>query len=346
MRLILGVALALASAPGLAETEGAALFLRGEGADVRLGTGDTVLPAVRFACARCHGADGQGGREGATDFPPVDWAALTDPARPAPYDAAALGRALAEGIAPDGRSLSVAMPRYRLPPGALSALAAHLDALSVAARQGILSDTILVTRSGEAAFDAGALAALEAANRAGGAWGRRFLLVETGGAVDLADIGRGREAAAAEAILAPLLSEIRGAGHRALVVVGPRPQGLAAALAAAGVAETGETGVFLLLGPPPDDLPRGAALFGSAEALGPALPDLLAAGHRVTLAVPDSAALAWAAAAGVTAQAAAGYRAAGSLVAAGHAGGRAVTAPVLATAARTLPVQVEVLRFP
>ncbi|MCE2739780.1 MAG: hypothetical protein LW703_15840, partial [Rhodobacter sp.] len=70
------------------------------------------------------------------------------------------------------------------------------------------------------------------------------------------------------------------------------------------------------------------------------------AGHRVTLAVPDSAALAWAAAAGVTAQAAAGYRAAGSLVAAGHAGGRAVTAPVLATAARTLPVQVEVLRFP
>jgi hypothetical protein len=346
VRLILAAALALAPAPGRAETAGAALFLRGEGAEVRLGTGDTVLPAARFACARCHGADGQGGREGATVFPPVDWAALTDPARPTPYDAAALGRALADGIAPDGSALSVAMPRYRLLPGAQAALAAHLDALSVAARQGILPDAILSTRSGDAALDAGALAAFETANRGGGAWGRRFLLVEAGGAVDLADLVRARDAAAADAILAPLLSEIRRAGHRALAVAGPRPPGLAAALAAAGLAETGKSDVLLLLGPPPADLPRDAAVFGPADALGPALPELLAAGHRVTLAVPDRAALAWAAATGGTAQAAAGYRAAASLVAAGRAGGRAVTAPALAAAARTQPVQVEVLRFP
>jgi mono/diheme cytochrome c family protein len=347
MRLILLlVALAASPASASAEAPSAALYLRGEGAEVRLGGGNTLLPAARFGCAGCHGEDGLGRREGGTVFPAIDWATLTDPARPVSYDTGSLARAVTEGIAADGRRLAVAMPRYSVPPDTLRALPKHLAALSTAARTGIRSDTILVTRSGDASLDAGGAAAFAAVNAAGGAYGRVLRLTDAGGAVSLGEQAAAIAAESLRQLLPPLLAEVRRRDHRQLRVAGPPPKGLAAALAGAGIVENPTAPAVLILGDVPADLAPEDELYGPADRLGPHLEALLASGHRVTVAISDPLALAWAVAAGRDSRAAEGYAAARRIARAALAAGRAVTAPALAAAATAPPLTTETMSFP
>lgn len=67
-------------------------------------------PAARsdmWTCARCHGEDARGGREGALRIPAlVGMGGVRSPAE--------LGRLLRTGERADGKRLSLAMPRYRL----------------------------------------------------------------------------------------------------------------------------------------------------------------------------------------------------------------------------------------
>lgn len=119
--------------------------------------GDRTADAVRagnpvgpdqVACANCHGRSGQGVREGGQAAPPIHGEALATaragfPARPA-YTPATLARAIREGIAADGRALSVLMPRYQLSDEVLSALLAHLEGLRPAAAPGVTADEVQI----------------------------------------------------------------------------------------------------------------------------------------------------------------------------------------------------------
>lgn len=145
---IVPLVLALALAPSMplaAATpplDGAALFDRGLGRDGReivgrSGAGDVALRGAAVACANCHGATAEGGGESWLRAPDLRWFALTKPygaprsdgsIRP-PYDEAALARTLRTGLAPDGRRLDPAMPRFDLASDEVAALAAHLRRL-------------------------------------------------------------------------------------------------------------------------------------------------------------------------------------------------------------------------
>jgi hypothetical protein len=169
----LGLALLLGAQPAWADP--GALFLRGEGAEVRLGDGPAVLPATRFACAGCHGADGRGRQEGGTDFPALDWPHLTDPGRAAgPYDEALFLRAVRDGVGVDGRLLSIAMPRYIAEEAVLRDLLGHVKGLGADQRRGIGPASVRLCPEGDAAADAGLSLAAEVVNADGGVFGRRF----------------------------------------------------------------------------------------------------------------------------------------------------------------------------
>lgn len=83
------------------------------------------LPRGEAACVKCHGALGQGRSEGAVSAPDIRWPALT--ARG--LDAAALQRALRDGLLRDGRPLAAAMPRYALQASEWRALFAYWQQL-------------------------------------------------------------------------------------------------------------------------------------------------------------------------------------------------------------------------
>lgn len=156
---------------------GAALFLHGQGAEVRLGSGALTLPAHRFACAGCHGTDGGGRREGGTDYPAVLWQRLSDPEQQAvPYTRERLARALRDGIAADGRTLSRSMPRFVIDDALLDALIMHLQSLDQRSRQGISARQIRIQPSAHADLNLGFAAAARALNHQGGVFGRRLLL--------------------------------------------------------------------------------------------------------------------------------------------------------------------------
>jgi cytochrome c oxidase subunit II len=87
---------------------------------------------LRFAganCAVCHGNRGQGltvQAGGVTGVaPPVTWAALEERG----YDEAALRKALAEGVDPDGREFHSYMPRWELSEAEMDALVEFLRGL-------------------------------------------------------------------------------------------------------------------------------------------------------------------------------------------------------------------------
>ncbi|MCX8100024.1 MAG: hypothetical protein N3D77_02160 [Geminicoccaceae bacterium] len=129
----------LAARPAAAgEGPGAALWRDGliEGRPVvaRLGPAGPELRGAAVACARCHGAEAEGGGgEGGVRAPPL----LRRGTRPSGLDAAALARALEGGIGRDGRRLHPAMPRYELEPAALAALLAELDRLGQRSVEGV-----------------------------------------------------------------------------------------------------------------------------------------------------------------------------------------------------------------
>lgn len=173
-------ALLLATLPAAAdEGPGAALYLHGSGAEALLMGGKLRVPAARFPCAGCHGQDARGSREGATIFPAIDWPGLTAPDRPGgAYDRASFLRAVTDGIAPDGRELDPAMPRFVADEAMLDAVIGFLQGIDAAQQRGITPGTLRVSAAPPA--KAGLEAAAKAFNARGGAFGRRIEIVTQG----------------------------------------------------------------------------------------------------------------------------------------------------------------------
>ena len=164
-----------------------------QGGDVMASVGAGVdLQGAKVACARCHGSDGNGNREGGLTAPALLWSAL-DQARPAStgllprsaYNETTLLRALRQGLDADGRPLSSAMPRFTLTPRDEADLLSYLRGLGSAANRdpGIADDEIVLggvlplsgplAETGRAA-DAAIRACIEQGNRNGGVFGRRI----------------------------------------------------------------------------------------------------------------------------------------------------------------------------
>lgn len=149
-------------------------FLRGSPAGV---------PAIRFACANCHGRDGLGQGEGSLRAPAIRW---QDLARAAPqrghaYDAARFARAIAEGMDPTGRTLDRLMPGYALSEAQLASLIAYLKVVDAEQRIGVEAGEIRlgILAAGD---DDGFPAALAAAfARVSPIFGRTVELVPLGG---------------------------------------------------------------------------------------------------------------------------------------------------------------------
>lgn len=179
----LGFALILVTAlPALAQDgSGAALYLRGEGAEALLMGGKLRAPATRFACAGCHGADARGSREGATVFPAIDWPGLSAPDRPGgAYDRASFLRAMTEGLAPDGRTLDPAMPRFAAEDAAFDTLIGFLQGVGASQQRGITPDALRLGAPPDTPALTGLQAAAQDFNESGGAFGRRIEVVTDG----------------------------------------------------------------------------------------------------------------------------------------------------------------------
>jgi hypothetical protein len=143
---VIAVLAAGASGARAAQDAGARLYRDGVGVAGTpvLGTvqGDVPVTGAQVSCAGCHGRSGLGSAEGGKVAPPITGAALraarSAGPRPRPaYDAAALARALREGVDAAGRPLDPLMPRFRLVDADVAALGAHLDRLSAVPSPGV-----------------------------------------------------------------------------------------------------------------------------------------------------------------------------------------------------------------
>lgn len=191
LALLLGLA-----ALGAARADDDALAQRGRAlyhGQVAWSRGEAVtplrLPVEMSACARCHGALGEGTREGGQPVPALGAAALLRERAglpPLAGDAAVL-RAITEGVGRGGAARSAAMPRYALQPDEARALLAYLRRLGTALDRppGVAEDRIVLgsvlplsgpgAATGEA-IAAGLRAGLAEANARGGVHGRRIEL--------------------------------------------------------------------------------------------------------------------------------------------------------------------------
>ena len=197
MNRLLFSLLALLSVPGLAATaDDAALGQRGRAlyqghAPFARGSEVTALrlPVEMAACARCHGATGDGGREGGQPVPPLHAAALRQArdGRPGFGDDAAVLRAVTQGQGRGGAALAPTMPRYVLQPGEAEALLAYLrrvgtdQDLPPGVSDGVIRLGSVVPLGGPAAgtgaaIVAGLRAGFAEANARGGVHGRRVEL--------------------------------------------------------------------------------------------------------------------------------------------------------------------------
>lgn len=342
MHRILIASLAL-TAPAMAETPGAALFLRGEGAQVVIGAGDGAvrLPAARFACAGCHGADGAGRAEGGTDFPDIRWSHLSER-----YDDAALLTALQDGLTPEGRQLGTAMPRYEAPQQTLTSLLAYLKGLE-AAQTAISPDTIRIRAADNDDLNAGFAAAAQQFNEDGGAFGRRLVLVPEGSEIGLEDLAAMIGPEIDKACLDASLNALRGAGVTHFRLMGA--DGAEAAYRARSIGLTldeGATDILTVERPVPGKGPEGLHYYGCLDVLGPVVQELVAQGDHVTLAVPDVEGFAWALSAGRDWHAMQGYTLGRIIGRAARAAGRRMTGTYLSETAKTQPIAVETVSFP
>lgn len=273
---VVALGLMLLAAPAAAEDRGAAIFLRGAGISAGLSGSSLRLPLGAVACANCHGSDGRGSIPGAAEggvrAPPVVWSALTRAtARRPAYDAAGLRRALAEGVAPDGRALGREMPLFPLDDADFAALLAHLRDLDDSQTRGLTGDAIrLRLPEGDTAL----AEALAQFNAAGGAWGRTGLAAQGEVFLDLGET------------VAALRARLDAAAPRRL-------QALAA----------GDSGAVILSGPGADT-PPGQHIFALGQDIGTDTPRLVAAGHRLTILAPPAEAMEWALTNGLDARAA------------------------------------------
>lgn len=141
------------------------------------------LPGSASACAGCHGARGEGTREGPMAAPPLRVAASA-------HDAAGRGddllAAVVDGIGHDGRRLAATMPRYRLDADEREALRRYLPLLGTegdavtGVSAGQVTLAVLLAPQVDAAVAAGVLAGASAVvdevNAQGGIHGRRLVL--------------------------------------------------------------------------------------------------------------------------------------------------------------------------
>lgn len=176
-------------ADGRALYHGHAAFARGADAT------NLHLPPEFVACARCHGAFGEGGREGGVTAPALGWSALTTPRGEAPpfESEAKIVDAVTKGVARGGGVLGATMPRYALSNEETSALLAYLKRVgrSDDYPPGVDRLTIRLATAlplsgpssdiGRAVYE-GLREAFEAVNASGGLYGRKILLE----AIDLA----------------------------------------------------------------------------------------------------------------------------------------------------------------
>ncbi|MFT3779656.1 MAG: ABC transporter substrate-binding protein [Ottowia sp.] len=194
MKLLARLLLPCLLTPLLAAADDEALVQRGRAlyhghAAYARGVGATPLrlPVEMAACARCHGATGEGGREGGQPVPALRWQALRQAraGQPALADDAAVLRAIAQGHGRGGAVLDAAMPRFTLQPDEGRALLAYLRRLGTALDRppGVLDDRIRLgtvvplggpgAATGEA-IAAGLRAGFAEANARGGVHGRRI----------------------------------------------------------------------------------------------------------------------------------------------------------------------------
>ncbi|MGE0698421.1 MAG: c-type cytochrome [Hyphomicrobiaceae bacterium] len=110
-----------------------------------LGNGKIPVPLSRVACARCHGADGAGRAEGASEAPAISGNALHVLTQRRPvYDLQAFEEALKLGKDSAGRELDAAMPRFKLDKTEMHALFTYLGHLYDEQRGGIRDTTVRV----------------------------------------------------------------------------------------------------------------------------------------------------------------------------------------------------------
>ncbi len=209
------LAAALLASPSGAWEVPDSLYFTGQGTTAVIAAGTVPADGSRFACAGCHGADGQGKAEGATTIPPVTWDALTAPTglRPA-YDATSFARAVQSGVGPDGRALSAGMPRYMLDDAQLTGLIESLKQLQAIDRKAFGPRDLRVTADVNDPRLRGFADAARAFNDQGGAYGRSVAIVKEGDALALDDVtgaALGVLAATSEALL---FDHIVADGHR------------------------------------------------------------------------------------------------------------------------------------
>lgn len=154
--------------------------------------GATRLPPSFSACARCHGGNGEGGREGSMRVPPLTWAALAEPRDGLPRfdDVDAVLRAIQHGDGRGGSMLNPVMPRFSLTGSEATELLSFLHRVGTSDDQpaGVTKQEIglgtLLPLSGPAgpagkAVLAGLNDAFDAVNRDGGVFGRLLALRAT-----------------------------------------------------------------------------------------------------------------------------------------------------------------------
>lgn len=144
--LILVTSLAWVSAAAATEDRAGELYYQGLAeVEAILPSSDLAMPSTVMPCVNCHGADGQGGREGGVAVPPISWRRLgmATIERPA-YDRSLLTRALRDGIGADGAPLHQLMPRYAVSDDLASNIAHFLRAIGPKATPGVTDDEIVV----------------------------------------------------------------------------------------------------------------------------------------------------------------------------------------------------------
>lgn len=144
---------------------GESIYLRGllpSGKPVRgARTSGVPVEGAAAACFNCHRRSGLGAAEGRGFIPPITGQFLFQPSSSgigvdnsdlpyvegarinrAPYTEETLARAIRDGIAVDGRQLSVLMPHYVLDDTAMAALSAYLKALTQTQVPGVSDSTL------------------------------------------------------------------------------------------------------------------------------------------------------------------------------------------------------------
>lgn len=157
--LVLGILLApvLSAAGPLTpeEQRGRQIFVEGTSPSQSeivavMGEEGIEVPASTVPCAGCHGRDGRGRPEGGVAPSDLTWDTLTRGAtRPGgrsrpPYDERLLKRAVTMGLDPAGKTLHVAMPRFRLSLQDMADLTAYLKRLGTASDPGVTGTTVRI----------------------------------------------------------------------------------------------------------------------------------------------------------------------------------------------------------